>query len=265
MKLMGRAGTSRLTWDLRHDAPKQIELRTTPPDNPNIWSEPRFRNTNGTRPIVHWGIQGPQRTGPIASPGRYTLRMTVDGTPYNQAFTVVKDPDIQSSVGDLALSTAMQAKVLTDINATVEMVNRLEIARKQMEDLIKADSTNAASKAELRALDAKALDIELKLLSRSDLHSDDKWYVEQYKVYLNLLWFAGEIGTGAGDVAGGADYRPTDAQHKVLAEIEQELTTAKTAFDTFIKNTLPEFNKTMSGKLVPISDERPKPRPVIVP
>ena len=82
MRMMGRAGTSRLTWDLRHDSPKQIELRTTPPDNPNIWAEPRFKNTNGTRPIVHWGIQGPQRTGPIANPGQYTLRLTVDGTPY---------------------------------------------------------------------------------------------------------------------------------------------------------------------------------------
>jgi photosystem II stability/assembly factor-like uncharacterized protein len=263
MKLMGRAGTSRLTWDLRHDPPKQIELRTTPPDNPNIWSEPRFKNTNGTRPIVHWGIQGPQRTGPISNPGRYTLRLTVDGTAYTRPFVVVKDPEIPSSVADLGVSTAMQATVLADINATADMVNRLEIARKQMEDLVKADSTNAASKAALRALDAKALDVELKLLSKSDLHSDDKWYVEQYKVYLNLLWFAGEVGTGAGDVAGGAEYRPTEQQHQILAEIERDLSVAKAGFDTFIKTTLPEFNRTMAGKLVPITDEKPKPMPVL--
>ena len=158
----------------------------------------------------------------------------------------------------------MQTKVFADVASTVDMVNRLEIARKQMEDLVKADSTSAASKEALRALDANALDVELKLLSKSDLHSDDKWYVEQYKVYLNLLWFAGEIGTGAGDVAGGADYRPTDAQHQVLAEIERDLTVAKTAFDKFIKTTLPDFNRTMSGKLAPITDERPKPKTVMV-
>ncbi len=68
-------------------------------------------------------------------------------------------------------------------------------------------------------LDQQALDVELQLLTRSDLHSDDKWFVEQYKVYLNLVWLNGTIGTGAGDVAGGADYRPTDAAMEELAGI----------------------------------------------
>ena len=40
-----------------------------------------------------------------------------------------------------------------------------------------------------------------------DLHSDDKWFVGTYRTYLSLLWLAGEIGGGAGDVAGGADWR----------------------------------------------------------
>ncbi len=68
------------------------------------------------------------------------------------------------------------------------MINRLEIMRKQIEDLVKSDSTAADLKAALKDFDKKAMDVELKLLTRSDLHSDDKWYVEQYKVYLNLLW-----------------------------------------------------------------------------
>ena len=31
-------------------------------------------------------------------------------------------------------------------------------------------------------------DVELKLLSQSDMNSDDKYYVEPYKVYMNLIW-----------------------------------------------------------------------------
>ena len=69
------------------------------------------------------------------------------------------------------------------------------------------------------------------LLSRTELHSDDKWYVEAYKIYLNLLWHYGEVGFGAGDVAGGAEYRPTDASVAVLEMLEQELATAKAGFD----------------------------------
>jgi len=51
------------------------------------------------------------------------------------------------------------------------------------------------------------LDVELQLVSRTDLHSDDKFFVEAYKVYMNLIWLNGAVGTGAGDEAGGADYR----------------------------------------------------------
>ena len=74
----GRAGLNRATWDLRYDAPAQIELRTLAPDNPHIWEEARFKG-HDTRPIVHWGIQQPQRQGPLATPGQYTVRLTADG------------------------------------------------------------------------------------------------------------------------------------------------------------------------------------------
>ena len=96
------------------------------------------------------------------------------------------------------------------------MINQLEVMRKQIEDQIKAQKGNAAVVKRSTELDKKMLDVELQLLSRTELHSDDKWYVEAYKVYMNLIWHYGMIGTGAGDVAGGADYRPTVASMKVL-------------------------------------------------
>jgi len=81
----------------------------------------------------------------------------------------------------------------------------------------------------------------MRLLSRTDLHSDDKWYVEAYKVYMNLVWLNGVVGSGAGDVAGGAEYRPTDASAAVLELIEKDLTAAKGEFDR-----LPPMPKTSS-------------------
>src|SRR5207244_1674844 len=89
--------------------------------------------------------------------------------------------------------------------------------------------------------------VELRLLSRSDLHSDDKWYVESYKVYQNLIWLNGVVNSGAGDVAGGADYRPTDASIAVLDTIEKDLTAAKAAFKTAIEMDLPAFNRAAPG------------------
>src|SRR5437773_4667283 len=73
-----RAGLNRLTWDLRYDPPHTIAFRTTPPDNPHIWEEPRFKGRE-TRPLVHWGIESAQFSGPIVTPGTYGVRMRING------------------------------------------------------------------------------------------------------------------------------------------------------------------------------------------
>ena len=88
----------------------------------------------------------------------------------------------------------------------------------------RADPRGAA--AALKDVDTKLLNIELVLLSKSDFFSDDKYYVEPFHVYLNLIWLSGEIGTGAGDVAGGADYAPTETSRNLLEMIEKDLAAA---------------------------------------
>ena len=81
-----------------------------------------------------------------------------------------------------------------------DMVNRIEVVRKQIEDLRKANKGKEDVDQALAEMDKKAMDVELLLLSRTDLHSDDKWYVETYKIKMNLIWLNGVVGTGAGDV-----------------------------------------------------------------
>jgi photosystem II stability/assembly factor-like uncharacterized protein len=254
LQAAGRAGMNRASWDLRYEPPAQVALRTTPPDNPFIWDEPRFRSRD-TRPINHWGIQGPQRAGAMAAPGKFSVRMIVNGTPYTQPFEIVKDLAIPATAEDVQANTAMQIRMVRDINTTVEMINRVEIIRKQIEDLLKANKGKTDLENPLKELDKKILDVELLMLSRTEMHSDDKWYVEAYKIYLNLLWQYGEVGFGAGDVAGGAEYRPTDASIAVLDMIEKEIVNAKAGFTRIIEKELPAFNQAMAGKLPVIKDK----------
>jgi photosystem II stability/assembly factor-like uncharacterized protein len=238
----GRAGLNRAVWDLRYDGPAQIELRTIPPDNPHIWEEARFKGKD-TRPIVHWGIQQPERQGPLATPGRYTVRLMTGGHTLVRSVDVLKDPKIKGSASDLAASTDTQVRLRDDINKTVAMANRLEVMRKQIEDLVKANAGKKPAERALAALNEKMLNVELRLLSKSDLHSDDKWYVEAYKIYMNLLWLSGEIGSGAGDVAGGADFRPTDASLQMLGTIEEDLAAAQADYNALVNIDVPAFNR----------------------
>jgi hypothetical protein len=244
-----RVGLNRASWDLRYDAPKRVELRTTPEANPHIWEEPRFKG-RAIRPITHWGIQGPQSSGPLAMPGHYAVRIIVGkDTSAGKPLQVLRDPQIASSDADLLASTQTQIRIRDDMNAAAEMINKLEIVRKQIEDQRKTAASSGDVSSALAALDAKLLGVELRLLTRSDLNSDDKYYVEAYKVYLNLIWLAGEVGTGAGDVAGGADSRPTDTSLEVLAAIEKDLEAAKAEYTKVMTEDVPAFNKAMSGKV----------------
>ncbi len=69
--------------------------------------------------------------------------------------------------------------------------------------------------------------VEYKLVTKALTTSDDKYFIAAYNMYFNLIWLNGEVGTGAGDVAGGADYGPTDTARELLGTIEKDLAAAK--------------------------------------
>ncbi len=247
LKAPGKAGMNRTAWDLRYEPPHLIALRTAAPDNPHIWDEPRFRGKD-SRPITHWGIEGAQ-VGPIAAPGKYTLRLTVNGQAFTQPLTILKDPHASSTDADIDASVKTLLRIRDDITRTSDMVNRIEWMRKQLED-VNAMLAEQKSKADLRKsvqqMDQKMQSVEFKLITREDANSDDKYYTDAYKVYLNLIWLNGEVGTGAGDVAGGADFAPTPASLEVLQNIEKSLSEAAADYQNLMTQQVPAFDRTLT-------------------
>jgi len=97
---------------------------------------------------------------------------------------------------------------------------------------------------------------ELKLVTRQDLRSDDKYFADAYRVYMNLLWLGGAVGLGAGDEAGGADYRPRDVAYTILADQLQQLAGAQRDFDRHIAVDVPAVNKMLKGKIPEVTIKR---------
>jgi len=248
--LTAHAGLNGAYWDLLYDAPTLVQLRTTPPENPHIWEEPRFEGKS-IRTITHWGIT-PTTGIPLAAPGSYQVRLTIDGKAYTQPFQVVKDPAVEASSATLRTSTAMQVHIRADITETSDMVNQMEIWRKQLEDQLKADSP--ADAPALKQLNTRILGVEHQLVSEAEMLSDDKYFPEAYKVYMNLIWLSGGVGQGASDEAGGVDYAPTATQVRVLANIDRQLAAARAGFHQLKTTALPAFNKAMAGKATAISN-----------
>ena len=282
LETKGRPGINRLKWDLRYESPRVIALRTVAPDNPHIWEEPRFRDTD-SRPITHWGTK-PAEVGPIVAPGKYNVRLTVEGQPYTQSLTVLRDPHSPGSDADLDLSVKTLLRIRDDISRASDRVNEIEWLRKQLE-VVEAilrppkkqekaepalveegdeyepkaapapprplDEAQTKQKAQLlkaaEDLDKKFQAIEGKLVSQALQNSDDKYYVESYKVYLNLIWLNAEVGSGGGDVAGSADFAPTETQLELLNTFETEIGDVDADYGKVLRDDLPAFNHALQS------------------
>ena len=92
----------------------------------------------------------------------------------------------------------------------------------------------------------KCRGVEYKILNKALTTSDDKYFIEAYKIYFNLMWLNGEVGPGAGDVAGGADYAPTETSRNLLEMIEKDLAAATAEYRTLMDKDLPAFNRSLA-------------------
>src|SRR5258706_13282317 len=102
-------------------------------------------------------------------PGKYTVKLTVDGQSYTQPIEILKDPRIPTSVADLDLSVRLQLRLRDDISAAADMVNAIEVMRKQLEDVSRAfrnDRSKDALLKQVAEMDRKLVDVEAKLLER---------------------------------------------------------------------------------------------------
>jgi photosystem II stability/assembly factor-like uncharacterized protein len=251
-QVMGRAGMNETSWNLQYPQADRVVLRSIPPDDPHIWEQGRWPGRE--RPVDHWGL-GALNYRPRAVPGKYSVRMTLNGKPYSQPFEVWRDVTLPSTDADLAASFDLQRKIIALMNDTADKINRIEIMRAQVEDLRKAHGSDAALDKALAGIYQRMYDTELHFLSRTEMHSDDKWYVEKYKLYFNLIWLMAEIGGGGGDVMGGAGYAPTAAAVAVFEDRLKDAEAGRAAFTTLLAD-VEAFNRTHSGRLPAIRGER---------
>ena len=238
----GHPGINRVEWDMHYDAPHMVALRTIPEEDPHIWQEARFRGMD-SRPVTHWGME--RVPTPMAAPGKYEARLKVDGRTLTEPVTIVMDPNCPGTEADIDASVKLQLQISADIEKVSDMVNTIEWMRKQLADVEKMLGANPADKQRARdaeQMDQKMQDVEYELMSKPLAASDDKMYISAWKVYYDLLWLNGEIGSGAGDVAGGTDFRPTDTEVTLAHQYEQDLTKAEGDYHNLMTNELPAFN-----------------------
>ncbi|HLQ59328.1 MAG TPA: hypothetical protein VK113_07425, partial [Gemmatimonadales bacterium] len=93
-RLSARAGLHRFTWDLRYQP---------------IADTPRTGEVEATGAVPHRSEHTP--TVPWAPPGRYTVRLTVNGTAHTQPLTLRLDPRVKTSVAGLQQLAALSREM----------------------------------------------------------------------------------------------------------------------------------------------------------
>ena len=126
------AGHHRFVWDLRYPPPKSAgyEFTIAAVDGENTPIEPR---------------------GPLAVPGRYTVRLTAGGQRYEQPLVVTPDPRTSVAPEVLAAKLEFQRKIVAAMGASLDASATVAARRKQSKAAPgdESDARLAALEAEL--------------------------------------------------------------------------------------------------------------------
>jgi hypothetical protein len=152
-RLWASAGVHRFTWDMRYQpiAPDSVQ---------------RAGEVNATGAVPHRSVHGP--FAPWAAPGRYTVRLTVNGAALTQPLIVRLAPRVKASVAGLqqlaTLTREMYDAAVATHGAYVQARARLDAfsgaARAQVESLAPAPGAPPRRRGPPRAAQAASPTLE---------------------------------------------------------------------------------------------------------
>jgi photosystem II stability/assembly factor-like uncharacterized protein len=212
------AGLNRLVWDLRYTGSSRV------PDY-YLWEY-----KDGSR-------------GPLALPGKYQVRLTVDGKSQSAAFEVTMDPRVQVSRADLQKQFDLLIQLRDQLSRVYDAVDQIQDVREQINGLKKRLPDNGTVKNTLAAADT--LDKNL-LLVRDDLaqmkiKSNEDSLAYPQKVDSKLAGLAISI-------EGGNDSAPTEAEYRVFEKLKQQADISIAHWAEIQKTELADFQKMMAGQ-----------------
>jgi photosystem II stability/assembly factor-like uncharacterized protein len=121
------AGLNRTNWDLRYDAPPAFSHSFEINANP--------------------GLTPTSPEGPLAAPGTYTIKLTVDGKSYTQKVTVINDPRSPATAAELAAQDALVRKLRAGVQTAWDGYQQVVALRTAITSAMPKDTASATAKA----------------------------------------------------------------------------------------------------------------------
>jgi hypothetical protein len=176
-------------------------------------------------------------------PGRYTVRLTVDGQELTRSLMVLKDPNSAGSEADIADQVSFLAAVRAEAVAAGEAVERVEVLRVQIENLIRFSEDEEVKEA-AAAVGSQLEDLQMTMV---DLRLTGQGQ-DGVRFEAKLLQKFGYL-TGGVSVA---DFPPTDQDQEVLESLRGQLADHLRALAGVENGVLAALNRLLEERGVPV-------------
>jgi photosystem II stability/assembly factor-like uncharacterized protein len=178
--------------------------------------------------------------GPRASPGKYTVRLTVDGHAQSQPFEILKDPRLDTTADDYARQLSLSLQLRDKLTETNDAVLRIRELRAQLEPYAKRDAKKVADAA--KALIDKMTAVEEALYQTKNRAPQDPL---NYPIKLNNK-LAHVLG-----VVQSSDNQPTQQSYMVYEDLATQVNAELKKLEALAGPELAAFNKLIRDENVP--------------
>jgi hypothetical protein len=241
------AGINRTMWDLRYEPTFKPKLRTKPEGRP--WVE---MNGEGWRPLVTWDLDlmGGQ-LGPRVAPGKYFAKIKVGDTEIIKPIEVLKDPSTEGTQQEIEEQVAFSLQLRDAMNTVVEMIDRIEWIRRELEDMIPTIKS-VKLKKEMVTVQDQATAIAGQLYDIHMTGAREDAFRSPMQLYGRLSALASDI------TANGVDFKPTNQQTEVKGVLNERMVRVQKEFQTLLDKQVTQLNDKLINENAKIDIEGKK-------
>jgi photosystem II stability/assembly factor-like uncharacterized protein len=235
MAQMATVGINRIYWNFEGDTSRSARLLTKP-EHFEDWE----MANDGTRP-------GFGTLTVLLPPGRFSVRLTVNGVTQTQPLEVRKDPHGRVTIAEINAQFRALVAIQRDYNQAAEMTATIEKVRAQIQAM--RGSAAADVRAAGDALEAKFKEVEGRILDlRITGRGQDgvRWPVR----------LAGQLQYVAQTIA-ASEHAPTASQREVSGVLAKETRDVNAALMILLNKDLVDHNNMLRSKGLKTIDAQP--------
>ncbi len=205
--------------------------------NKFVW-EMRYPDATRFPKLILWG--GTTR-GPLVLPGKYQVKLTVEGKSLVQPFEIRKDPRLAATPADYEKQLSLLLQIRDKLSQTHDAIKRIREVRKQLDEFAARGADPEITEA-AKALSKRLTSVEEELYQTKLQSSQDPL---NFPIKLN-----NKLAVLA-SVVGSADSAPTAQSYLVYEDLTTRINAQLATLDGLLKKELPAFNKLARDKQVP--------------